>query len=81
MSINNIIDHISMTEEHAIRKDLGLPEEKEQLNDKVREYAERIFFERYLKEINPGMNFVKIRGRIARAVETAKALYEELYRP
>ena len=48
-------------------------------NDKEGEYAERIFFEKELREINPGMSDIKIRGRIVRAIAVAQMLYKEIY--
>lgn len=69
MSLNAIINHIEQ----------GLAEERPVLNDKEREYAERIFFEKELRECNPGMSEIKIKGRIARAIATARLLYREIY--
>lgn len=51
----------------------------EPLNEKEREYAERVFFEKQLKECNPGMSEEKIKGRIAGAIATARMLYKEIY--
>lgn len=69
MSLNAIINHIEQ----------GLAEERPVLNDKEREYAERIFFEKELRECNPGMSEIKIKGRIARAIATARLLHREIY--
>ena len=70
MSLNAIIKHIEETE---------LPPKPEPLNDKEREYAERIFFEKQLKECNPGMSEEKIMGRIRKSIATARMLYSEIY--
>ena len=47
MSLNEIIKHLEET--HPSIKPAPL-------NDKEREYAERIFFEKELRECNPGMS-------------------------
>lgn len=70
MSLNEIIKHMEVTQ---------LPPKPEPLNEKEREYAERIFFEKELRECNPGMSEIKIRGRIAKAIATARMLYKEIY--
>lgn len=70
MSLNEIIKHMEVTQ---------LPPKPESLNEKEREYAERIFFEKELRECNPGMSEIKIRGRIAKAIATARMLYKEIY--
>ena len=70
MSLNAIIKHMEETE---------LPPKPEPLNEKEREYDERIFFEKELRECNPGMSEVKIRGRITKAIATARMLYKEIY--
>lgn len=51
----------------------------EPLNDKEREYAERVFFGKHLKECTPGMSEEKIRGRIAKSIAMARLLYKEIY--
>lgn len=70
MSLNTIIKHMEETE---------LPPRPEPLNEKEREFAERIFFEKELRECNPGMSEIKIKGRIAKAIATARMLYKEIY--
>ena len=72
MSLNAIINHMQTTEPEAIYASRGL-------NDKEKEYAERIFFEKQLKECNPGMSEDKIKGRIRKSIETARMLYAEIY--
>lgn len=69
MGLNSIIKRLEESQ----------PDARPVLNDKEREYAERIFFEKELREINPGMSDVKIKGRIIRAIATAKMLYNEIY--
>lgn len=70
MSLNAIIKH--MEESDEINKPAPL-------NEKEREYAERIFIEKELRECNPGMSEIKIKGRIAKAIATARMLYKEIY--
>lgn len=70
MSLNEIIKHLEET--HPSIKPAPL-------NDKEREYAERIFFEKELRECNPGMSEVKIEGRIEKAIRTARILYRKIY--
>ena len=72
MGLNAIIKSLEQTEADAAVN-------RPQLNDKEREYAERIFFEREMREINPGMSDIKIRGRIVRAIAVAQMLYNEIY--
>lgn len=72
MGLNAIIKSLESTEGNAAVN-------RPQLNDKEREYAERIFFEKELREINPGMSDIKIRGRIVRAIAVAQMLYKEIY--
>lgn len=74
MGLNAILNHMELTESDAYAKDKVVP-----LNDKEREYAERIFFEKQLKECNPGMSDVKIKGRIVKAIAVARMLYKEIY--
>ena len=69
MGLNSIIKRLEESQ----------PDARPVLNDKEREYAERIFFEKELRGINPGMSDVKIKGRIIRAITTAKMLYNEIY--
>ena len=70
MGLNAIIKHLEEAE---------LPSKPEPLNEKEREYAERIFFEKELRECNPGMSEIKIKGRIAKALAIARMLYKEIY--
>lgn len=69
MSLNAILNHM----------EIEGPEPKTPLNEKEREYAERIFFDKQLKECNPGMSEIKIRDRIRKAISTARMLYREIY--
>lgn len=68
MSVNKILRHMEETAEKPTP-----------LNEKEREYAERIFFEKHLRECNPGMSEDKINGRIAKSIATARMLYREIF--
>lgn len=79
MGLNETLDRLAREREVAGNQ-AETPAEKSKLNDKEREYAERIFFEKELRyNINPGMSEDKIKGRIAKAISTAKMLYNEIY--
>lgn len=75
MSLNAIINHLEQTEPEAIAKD----RRPAPLNDKECEFAERIFFEKELRECNPGMSEVKFKSRVQLAIERARILYNEIY--
>lgn len=75
MSLNAIINHMELNEQDAYSKDRP----SAPLNEKEREYAERVFFEKHLKECNPGMSKVKLMSRIEKSIETARMLYREIY--
>ena len=47
---------------------------------RISDYAERIFFARMLKDINPGMSEDKIDAKIERSVMIATKLYNKLYK-
>lgn len=72
MSLNGIIKHMEETSEE-------LCDPTPKLSEKEREYAERIFFERLLKECPFGTSDSKYEGRVKRAVAIAKLLYKEIY--
>lgn len=75
MSLNAIIKHLEETELNSL-KDESNPNN---LNDKQREYAERIFFEKHLKDCNVSMSDPKFIGRVKMAIRHAKMLYAEIY--
>lgn len=88
MSLNAIIKHLELTEQDAYARNVApesasappaCSEPEAALNEKEREYAERVFFEKYLKECNPGMSDKKIQGRIAMSIAVARMLYKEIY--
>lgn len=75
MSLNAIINHLEHTEHEVIVKNAS----PAPLNDKEREYAERIFFEKELRECNPGMSDMKFKGRVQLSIARARMLYKEIY--
>jgi len=75
MGLNSIIKHMEMSEPEAVRKDT----KPAPLNDKEREFAERIFFEKELRECNPGMSDITFKGRVQLAISRARILYREIY--
>ena len=71
-----------------LQRELELRDEISQLGEKVssykmdsriREYAERIFFDRMLKDINNGMSEPKIDALIERSIMIATRLAKKLY--
>lgn len=83
MSLNAIISHLELTEQDAFASKepapILEPDSAVRLNDKERESAERIFFEKQLKDCDYSMGKDKIKGRIQKAVATARMLYKEIY--
>lgn len=69
MGLNAIIKHMEETQ----------PDTRQTLTDKEREYAERIFFEKELKDCNFGMSELKFRDRVKHAISRAQVLYREIY--
>lgn len=58
---------------------LGEKVASSKLDARVREYAERIFFERMLKDINNGMSKPKIDALIERSIMIAARLVTKLH--
>ena len=90
MGLNETLDRLKKEREERERKDmeimeriasLPLPNEevKPKLDPHIREYAERIFFDRMLKDINNGMSEPKIDALIERSVMIATRLAGKLY--
>lgn len=80
MGLNETLDRL--------QRELELRDEISQLGEKVtsyktdsrvREYAERIFFDRMLKDINNGMSEPKIDTLIERSIMIATRLVKKLY--
>lgn len=88
MGLNETLDRLQKEREKK-ETELKLREEISQLGEKVssskrdfriREYAERIFFERMLKDINNGMSEPKIDALIERSIMIATRLANKLYK-
>lgn len=73
MAINDILRHMEMmgTTEVPIESDSGLSETE-------RKYAERVFFEKYLKDLNPGIGAEAIERRVNKSIEIARILHRAL---
>ena len=86
MGLNATLDRLQREREKK-ESELKLREEISQLGEKVsssrfdsrvREYAERIFFQRMLKDINNGMSEPKIDALIERSIMIATRLATKL---
>lgn len=86
MGLNETLDRLQREREKK-EAELELRDEIPQLGEKVasskldarvREYAERIFFERMLKDINNGMSKPKIDALIDRSIMIATRLATKL---
>lgn len=87
MILNETLDRLQKEFEKK-EAEMKLREEISQLGEKVssskfdsrvREYAERIFFERMLKDINNGMSEPKIDALIERSIMIATRLVTKLH--
>ena len=81
MGLNETLDRL--TKERELREQIeSLPDmiEQNRTTAKISNLAERIFFQRMLKDINPGMSEPKIDAMIDRSVMIATKLYNKLYK-
>ena len=87
MGLNETLDRLQKEREKK-EVELELMDEISRLGEKValskldqhvREYAERIFFDRMLKDINNGMSAPKIDALIERSIMIATRLVKKLY--
>lgn len=81
MGLNETLDRLA--KERELREQIGqLPDMIEKSRDKAKiaDLAERIFFQRMLKDINPGLSEPKIDAMIDRSVMIATKLYNKLHR-
>lgn len=82
MGLNETLDRLKW--ERAARETRGILQESE-TEDKsakafIADLAERVFFQRMLKDINPGMSEPKIDAMIDRSVMIATKLFNKFYR-
>lgn len=75
MSLNDTLDRLAKEREE---KEQGVQTAKAACHPIISGFAERIFFERMLKEINPGMSEQKIDALIDRSVMIATKLFNKL---
>lgn len=81
MGLNETLDRLA--KERELREQIeSLPDtiEPNRTKAKISDLAERIFFQRMLKDINPGMSEPKIDAIIDRSVMIATKLYNKLYK-
>ncbi len=79
MGLNETLDRLAR--ERELREQIEqLPDaiEKERVKSKISDYAERIFFERMLKDICQGMSMPKIEAMIDRSLMIARLLHRKL---
>lgn len=75
MGLNETLDRLK-----AEREAKEAEAEDNAANGIVADLAERIFFQRMLKDINPGMGGDKIDAMIDRSIMIATKLYNKLYK-
>lgn len=81
MGLNETLDRLA--KERELREQIeSLPDaiEQNRTKAKISDLADRIFFQRMLKDINPGMSEPKIEAMIDRSVMIATKLYNRLYK-
>lgn len=82
MGLNETLDRLQRERETKLKEaisQLGENISSSKLDPHVREYAERIFFERMLRDINNGMSELKIDALIERSIMIATRLTRKLY--
>lgn len=72
MSLNETLDRLAREREAKETQFIN------EINEQVRDYAERIFFGRMLKDINPGLSTPKIEAMIVRSILIARMLADKL---
>ena len=80
MGLNETLDRLQR--ELKLRDEISQLGEKvasSKLDARVREYAERVFFDRMLRDINNGMSEPKIDALIERSIMIATRLVKKLY--
>lgn len=73
MSLNDTLDRLAREREQK-----ETARQENETNEQVRDYAERIFFSRMLKDINPGLSEPKIEAMIDRSILIARMLADKL---
>ena len=72
MSLNETLDRLAREREAKETQFIN------EINEQVRDYAERIFFGRMLKDIHPGLSTPKIEAMIGRSILIARMLADKL---
>lgn len=81
MGLNDTLDRLAR--ERDLKEQIAqLPDmiEANRVKARINDLAKRIFFQRMLKDINPGMSEPKIDAMIDRSVMIATKLYNRLYK-
>lgn len=81
MGLNETLDRLARERDLQVQL-AQLPDmiEANRVKAKINDLAERIFFQRMLKDINPGMSEPKIEQMIDRSVMIATKLFNRLYK-
>lgn len=79
MSLNDTLDRLAGERDLKIVQLPGTIEAN-RVKAKINDLAERIFFQRMLKDINPEMSEPKIDAMIDRSIMIAIKLYNKLYK-
>ena len=87
MGLNETLDRLQREREQKeealnLREEISVIEKKldsSGVNPVIREYAERIFFGRMLKDINHGLSLPKIEAMIERSLTIATMLARKYY--
>lgn len=81
MGLNETIDRLAKEREEREQRTEACEEAQRQAynQDVINSMAERVFFQRMLKDINHGMSEAKIDEMIDRSLMIAKKLFNKLY--
>ena len=77
MGLNETLDRLA--KEREARESKSTQPASPSLHPLVKDWAARIFFEKMLKDINPGMSEKKIEALIERSIMIAPKLADKLY--
>lgn len=78
MGLNETLDRLSREREQKEYRDTLTLSADTSRRQQIRIYAERIFFERMLKDINNGMSAPKIEALIDRSIMIAEILTDKI---